>query len=813
MLGGAQQARHIASRPGTSFHQSEVPRLTDGVEITEHRQAEGKVVVSLPPDRFFEIAPETARLLRLIDGRRDLATLAGLMTSEGGQAITAAQLREIIQRSLVPVGLVHFGDAAVLSRGPRSTMRLRVPLIGARVVNPIARLLAPLFAPLPAATALLGVFGAHVWFYASGPRLGLAGGLLSFQVWMPVALLVLASLVIHEFGHAAALRRCGERPGRIGFGFYRASLVLFSDVSRAWRLPRLGRATVSAGGLYLQALFASGLVAAYAAHPDPVRAWAVVMIDLSLLTNLNPFRRTDGSWLAADLTGAPDLRSRALQYARALLGHRPAGGQPSPRLVVVYAWLGIAYVTTATLWLAFVAAPWLMRAWPPGSRAAAIGVALAAAVVALLDRLVRLRRRAHRHGAIPDHLEGAALASHYRLRHATLWVRSAWTVLRTRAGLRSRAGPYGMLMDLLPVSISTSFAAERTPAELRELARRYVVSYELTQLDHDDLDRGGRCHEVIHTAPLHELKRRATGVVVCSLHFGPFFYVPLELIQLGFNVCTFTTAALRRRRDVNWHRVVAGLPHRLETLPAQSPRSLIHALRRVREGDLALIYADGQAGVGATQDGRHERAEFEFLSMPVGIRTGPSYLARRAGVPVLLALTRRDGLGRRVLEFSDLLPPPHDDSHETLEAHTREMYRWLEERVRRSPEQWFGWIMPFLMWSQTGSAPRVEAEALERERQRIRRLLESGAGKAVLRADPTRVASLETRGEWVIVDGPARRIMAASALSAELLSAARRGVRLDQLRGEFDVDPATLGLEVARLTLAGLARLEDVTAR
>jgi hypothetical protein len=88
---------------------------------------------------------------------------------------------------------------------------------------------------------------------AAGAMAGHAGS-------VAILLLVLASVFLHELGHAAALRRAGEAPGGVSFGVrYFVYPCFFTDVSSAWLLPRRQRILVNLGGCYLQALFATFL--------------------------------------------------------------------------------------------------------------------------------------------------------------------------------------------------------------------------------------------------------------------------------------------------------------------------------------------------------------------------------------------------------------------------------------------------------------------------------------------------------------------------------------------------------------------------
>jgi putative peptide zinc metalloprotease protein len=100
--------------------------------------------------------------------------------------------------------------------------------------------------------------------------------------------LFLVSLLLHEFGHAAACKRFGERPGAIGFTLYLTFPALYSDVSSTWRLPRWQRVAVDAGGTYFQLVVVALYMASYiGTHWGPLRLAVYMAIGIALF-NLNP---------------------------------------------------------------------------------------------------------------------------------------------------------------------------------------------------------------------------------------------------------------------------------------------------------------------------------------------------------------------------------------------------------------------------------------------------------------------------------------------------------------------------------------------
>ncbi|HEX3685735.1 MAG TPA: hypothetical protein VHU83_24605 [Bryobacteraceae bacterium] len=171
-----------------------------------------------------------------------------------------------------------------------------------------------------------------------------------------VVVLCLASIVAHELGHAAALRRFGAAPGRIGFGLYVLLPALFADVSLVWRLPRRQRYVVDLGGVYFQqiafALFA-GLALACGSSECLAVCYA---IDTMSIVALNPIFRFDGYWLLTDWLGIGNLQGLALNYLKHLV-FRPAGRSRTrlQGLSKSKSFVFIVYAAICNLFLAAVA--------------------------------------------------------------------------------------------------------------------------------------------------------------------------------------------------------------------------------------------------------------------------------------------------------------------------------------------------------------------------------------------------------------------------------------------------------------------------
>ncbi len=191
-------------------------------------------------------------------------------------------------------------------RDPRrpTAVRLRATLLPASAVDAIARRLAPLTAwPLLGAWSAAGIAAA-----VAGLRTTSVVG----ASWPAAAALLVVVLLVHELGHAAALRKGGGRPGAVGIGVAFVVPAFWCDVTEAALLDRGDRVRVDLAGVAWQAglvgvlaglgLMTEGGVAA-------TLALAARFAAVSAAWSLAPLLRTDGAWALCDALGVRDLEA------------------------------------------------------------------------------------------------------------------------------------------------------------------------------------------------------------------------------------------------------------------------------------------------------------------------------------------------------------------------------------------------------------------------------------------------------------------------------------------------------------------------
>ncbi len=319
-----------------------LPIRNPGLEVADFDSdaAEPMALCEVPsgggPARY-AVARTVVDLVELFDGRCEIQEAIALYGEKYPGRYSVESLERLIHDFLLPRRLILASGEDAAAADPatgrrKSFLYLQLPLLGPRVVQPIAAALAWAFRPWVILAWIPLFVLLHVYFYgtlAAGHDLDFnrldLGGLL--------VLMLLSTLgsFLHELGHATAAASFGCRRLEIGWGLYLVFTVLYTDVSEAWRLPRRQRAVVDIGGIYFQSFFLAAMTALYVTTGAEIYLFAFLFSDLALASSLNPFLRLDGYWLMSDLFGIPNLRQQTwalLRHGAGKLGLGSAGEPP-----------------------------------------------------------------------------------------------------------------------------------------------------------------------------------------------------------------------------------------------------------------------------------------------------------------------------------------------------------------------------------------------------------------------------------------------------------------------------------------------------
>ncbi len=356
----------------------------DGVPV----RATGVELVGELPGSGYRKAPslvrradgQTIQLTRLlylvleaIDGRRDHAEIASVVSEKFGKVASADDIRLLTEKKLRPLGVLREADGSepeVKKSNPLLGLRFRYVVSDPEKTRRITAPFAALFAPV--LVAVIGVAFAIAAGWVLFEK-GLAGAAHQAFDKPGLILLVFALTVVsagfHEFGHAAACRYGGATPGAMGAGLYLVWPAFYTDVNDSYSLGRAGRVRVDLGGLYFNAIFALATLGVWAVSGWDALLLVIATQVLQMLRQLAPLVRFDGYHILADLTGVPDLYSH---IKPTLLGLLPTHwGKPETKVlkpwarIVVTTWVLVVVplLAPSLLMMVLVLPRFLATAW------------------------------------------------------------------------------------------------------------------------------------------------------------------------------------------------------------------------------------------------------------------------------------------------------------------------------------------------------------------------------------------------------------------------------------------------------------------
>jgi len=334
----------------------------------------GKHYCTVIGKRAFHCSEAVMQVLAAIDRQSDIGEItAAVNRARSGPALTEDTIRQLIVTRLIPEGLVRTSpQEAEAPKKSGGYLFVNRTILGPSAVNQVSRWFVFLFnrhiARLVLAVSCV-LLAYWFWNLASGgvnPWRNRARYFLDFGESVLMYVLMLASFMFHEFGHAAASRRYGARPAEIGFGLYLIFPVFFCNVTDTWRLPKHQRIVVSLGGVYFQCI-ASALLVPFALISESRMPSLVIAANLlAILVTLNPFLRFDGYWVYSDFFSIPNLRKRANETSTAMF-RRLFGGkadvEKTPNALRFYAagsavfFSAFTVLISGTAWMSFTAVP------------------------------------------------------------------------------------------------------------------------------------------------------------------------------------------------------------------------------------------------------------------------------------------------------------------------------------------------------------------------------------------------------------------------------------------------------------------------
>jgi putative peptide zinc metalloprotease protein len=324
-------------------------RRSPGLELMGRAQDSGlkddTYMIRRSDGQIIQISGLLHLVLQEIEPDRTADQIAEAVSAEYAKTLDAEGLRYVITKYLLGLGVVEIvGAEKSTTPLPRArtimSLTMRLTLIPVRLVGLLSRLLAPLFHPVIVSVALAAWIGLGVLLLLRGDIWKSFEEILQTPVLVLAMMVVLAACaIVHELGHATATTYGGAKPGRIGVGVYIVFFAYFTDVSDSYRLNRAGRIRVDLGGLYFNVLTTIGLAIGYLVTGSGFLLMIILVLQMQMSQQLLPTGRFDGYYLIGDISGVPDLFSRAKPALLSLIPGSDKSGvadlKPWVRAVVV----------------------------------------------------------------------------------------------------------------------------------------------------------------------------------------------------------------------------------------------------------------------------------------------------------------------------------------------------------------------------------------------------------------------------------------------------------------------------------------------
>ncbi len=330
-----------------------VPAVVDDLDWYQlfHDQRRGTTwaLGSVTRDSFVSVPdgtrPLIERTLELIDGTRTAPDIVRDLPRHVGRVDVDDLSKRLDRANLLAE------DAP--DKRPRSeyeVLALRLLSVPLSAGNPLLGALARLARPAAAVSVVLVVYAV----IAGLPQRALGLRFLQFsagdwQRWGAILVVSVASVALHEMGHAVVARACGLRPARLTASLYLyITPIVYVTIPGLYSVSRARRLLIWAAGPWTNLVLAAtcSLATPYASDLALVALETGITVNLMLVAvNLYPFLPLDGYFIAATLLKVTNLRKRALSLA----AMRAADRLPLRSRVVLYVYAAVTWFTMAYL--------------------------------------------------------------------------------------------------------------------------------------------------------------------------------------------------------------------------------------------------------------------------------------------------------------------------------------------------------------------------------------------------------------------------------------------------------------------------------
>lgn len=316
------------------------PRLRSHAQIhrQQYRGQVWYVLQDLSSERFHRFSPSAYLIIGLMNGKRTVQEIWDTALSRlGDDAVSQDEViqllgqlhsADVLQSDVPPDTAELFRRRQRQERSQRqrkvlSVFAWQIPLFDPeRVLNRLIPFVRPLYTSAGLALWLTVVGTAVVlgWTHWTEITHNVLDQLLVPHNLVMIWLLFPIIKLLHEFGHAFAVKSFGGEVHEMGLMILVLTPVPYVDASAAWAFrSKWQRVLVGAAGMVVEVFIASlALFLWLNLEPGILRALCyntILIAGIStVLFNANPLLRFDGYYMLMDYLEIPNLRQRATQY-------------------------------------------------------------------------------------------------------------------------------------------------------------------------------------------------------------------------------------------------------------------------------------------------------------------------------------------------------------------------------------------------------------------------------------------------------------------------------------------------------------------
>lgn len=126
-------------------------------------------------------------------------------------------------------------------------------------------------------------------------------------------------MIIHEYGHVIASIKYRIIPRNIGFGIYFIFPVLYTDLTKIWKLKKRERILINLGGVYFQIITVVVLILLWIIFENKFIQYLIYINFIIIINVFNPFFKYDGYWIYSDYFSIENLRYKSSKYLKSFL--------------------------------------------------------------------------------------------------------------------------------------------------------------------------------------------------------------------------------------------------------------------------------------------------------------------------------------------------------------------------------------------------------------------------------------------------------------------------------------------------------------